>query len=128
MAFTNLSGPRFDSLWIPRCVHTDPSAASVGWTEKKVAAASDEIESEYYRRRDLSDGLNRCCKTCCALFRAGTLNSSLDKEDWLPAVAEGRLRASVWKSSMPDWGSSSNSVASNTHSSETKATNRQFTT
>jgi dihydrolipoamide dehydrogenase len=29
---------RFDQRWIPRCVHTEPSVASVGWTEQEAAA------------------------------------------------------------------------------------------
>jgi dihydrolipoamide dehydrogenase len=29
---------RFDHRWIPRCVHTEPSVASVGWTEQEAAA------------------------------------------------------------------------------------------
>jgi dihydrolipoamide dehydrogenase len=35
---------RFDLRWIPRCVHTDPPVASVGWTEKEAIAAGHEIE------------------------------------------------------------------------------------
>jgi dihydrolipoamide dehydrogenase len=33
---------RFDRRWIPRCVHTDPAIAAVGWTEEE--AAIDGIE------------------------------------------------------------------------------------
>ena len=29
---------RFDQRWIPRCVHTEPSVASVGWPEQEAAA------------------------------------------------------------------------------------------
>ena len=29
---------RFDHRWIPRCVHTEPSVASVGWTDQEAAA------------------------------------------------------------------------------------------
>jgi len=33
---------RFDRRWIPRCIHTDPAIAAVGWTEEE--AAIDGIE------------------------------------------------------------------------------------
>ena len=29
---------RFDHRWIPRCVHTEPTVASVGWTDQEAAA------------------------------------------------------------------------------------------
>jgi len=35
---------RFDLRWIPRCVHTDPPVASVGWTEREATAAGHEFE------------------------------------------------------------------------------------
>jgi pyruvate/2-oxoglutarate dehydrogenase complex dihydrolipoamide dehydrogenase (E3) component len=35
---------RFDSRWIPRCVHTDPPVASAGWTEHEAIAAGLTIE------------------------------------------------------------------------------------
>jgi len=35
---------RFDSRWIPRCLHTDPPIASVGWTEQEAAAAGIDFE------------------------------------------------------------------------------------
>jgi len=35
---------RFDSRWVPRCIHTDPPVASVGWTEKEAIDAGQEIE------------------------------------------------------------------------------------
>jgi dihydrolipoamide dehydrogenase len=35
---------RFNSRWIPRCVHTDPPVASTGWTEKEAKAAEHTIE------------------------------------------------------------------------------------
>jgi dihydrolipoamide dehydrogenase len=35
---------RFDSRWVPRCVHTDPPVASVGWTEKEASDAGHAIE------------------------------------------------------------------------------------
>ena len=33
---------RFDHRWIPRCVHTEPSIAAVGWTEPEAAAQGIE--------------------------------------------------------------------------------------
>jgi dihydrolipoamide dehydrogenase len=33
---------RFDQRWIPRCVHTEPSIAAVGWTEQEAAAQGIE--------------------------------------------------------------------------------------
>jgi dihydrolipoamide dehydrogenase len=33
---------RFDRRWIPRCVHTEPCIASVGWSEHEAAAAGLE--------------------------------------------------------------------------------------
>jgi dihydrolipoamide dehydrogenase len=33
---------RFDHRWIPRCVHTEPSIAAVGWTEQEAAAEGIE--------------------------------------------------------------------------------------
>jgi dihydrolipoamide dehydrogenase len=33
---------RFDRRWIPRCVHTEPCIASVGWTEHEAAVAKLE--------------------------------------------------------------------------------------
>jgi pyruvate/2-oxoglutarate dehydrogenase complex dihydrolipoamide dehydrogenase (E3) component len=46
VAVENILGKydRFDSRWVPRCVHTDPPVASVGWTEKEAIAAGHEIE------------------------------------------------------------------------------------
>jgi dihydrolipoamide dehydrogenase len=35
---------RFDSRWVPRCVHTDPPVASVGWTEQEAIDAGQDIE------------------------------------------------------------------------------------
>jgi dihydrolipoamide dehydrogenase len=35
---------RFDLRWVPRCIHTNPPVASVGWTEKEAIAAGHEIE------------------------------------------------------------------------------------
>jgi dihydrolipoamide dehydrogenase len=35
---------RFDLRWIPRCVHTDPPVASVGWTEREAIAAGHDFE------------------------------------------------------------------------------------
>jgi dihydrolipoamide dehydrogenase len=34
----------FNLRWVPRCVHTDPPVASVGWTEKEAIAAGHNIE------------------------------------------------------------------------------------
>jgi dihydrolipoamide dehydrogenase len=33
---------RFDHRWIPRCVHTEPSIAAVGWTEQEAGAQGIE--------------------------------------------------------------------------------------
>lgn len=33
---------RFDHRWIPRCVHTEPCVAAVGWTEEQAAAEGIE--------------------------------------------------------------------------------------
>ena len=33
---------RFDYRWIPRCVHTEPCVAAVGWTEEQAAAEGIE--------------------------------------------------------------------------------------
>jgi dihydrolipoamide dehydrogenase len=33
---------RFDRRWIPRCVHTDPAIAAVGWTEEEAAVEGIE--------------------------------------------------------------------------------------
>jgi dihydrolipoamide dehydrogenase len=33
---------RFDHRWIPRCVHTEPSIAAVGWTEEEAGAQGIE--------------------------------------------------------------------------------------
>jgi dihydrolipoamide dehydrogenase len=33
---------RFDARWIPRCVHTEPCLAVVGWTEQEAAAEGTE--------------------------------------------------------------------------------------
>jgi len=35
---------RFDSRWVPRCVHTDPPVASVGWTEEEAINSGQDIE------------------------------------------------------------------------------------
>ncbi len=44
VAISSIQGreARFDHLWIPRCVHTEPCVASVGWTEQEAAAAGLE--------------------------------------------------------------------------------------
>jgi dihydrolipoamide dehydrogenase len=34
---------RFDQRWIPRCIHTDPPVASVGWAEREAASAGLEF-------------------------------------------------------------------------------------
>jgi len=42
---------RFSQRWVPRCVHTDPLIASVGWTEEEAARAgvSAIAHSETFR-------------------------------------------------------------------------------
>jgi pyruvate/2-oxoglutarate dehydrogenase complex dihydrolipoamide dehydrogenase (E3) component len=35
---------RFDLRWVPRCLHSNPPVASVGWTEREASAAGHEIE------------------------------------------------------------------------------------
>jgi dihydrolipoamide dehydrogenase len=46
VAVTTILGKaaRFDSRWVPRCVHTDPPVASVGWTEEEAIKAGQDIE------------------------------------------------------------------------------------
>lgn len=35
--------PRFSSRWIPRCIHTDPGAASIGWNEDEAGRAGLDV-------------------------------------------------------------------------------------
>jgi dihydrolipoamide dehydrogenase len=44
VAISSIQGgeARFDHRWIPRCVHTEPCVASVGWTEQEAATAGLE--------------------------------------------------------------------------------------
>jgi len=34
---------RFSSRWIPRCIHTDPAAASIGWNEDEAGRAGIDV-------------------------------------------------------------------------------------
>jgi dihydrolipoamide dehydrogenase len=34
---------RFSSLWIPRCIHTDPPVASIGWNEDEAGRAGLDV-------------------------------------------------------------------------------------
>jgi dihydrolipoamide dehydrogenase len=42
---------RFSSRWIPRCIHTDPGAASIGWNEDEAGKAGLDViaHSETFR-------------------------------------------------------------------------------
>ena len=46
---------RFDHRWIPRCVHTEPCLASVGWTEQEAAAEGLEYQAVSDTIRLISD-------------------------------------------------------------------------
>ena len=34
---------RFSARWIPRCIHTDPGAASIGWNEDEAGRAGLDV-------------------------------------------------------------------------------------
>jgi pyruvate/2-oxoglutarate dehydrogenase complex dihydrolipoamide dehydrogenase (E3) component len=46
---------RFDLRWVPRCLHSNPPVASVGWTEREASAAGHEIEILEERLRLVTD-------------------------------------------------------------------------
>jgi dihydrolipoamide dehydrogenase len=46
---------RFDYRWIPRCVHTEPCVAAVGWTEEQAAAEGIEYLAVSDNIRLISD-------------------------------------------------------------------------
>jgi dihydrolipoamide dehydrogenase len=46
---------RFSSRWIPRCIHTDPPAASIGWTEEEAGKAGFDAISNSQTFRLVTD-------------------------------------------------------------------------
>jgi dihydrolipoamide dehydrogenase len=46
---------RYDPRWIPRCIHTEPAVASVGWAENEAARSGIEFEVVSGSMRLISD-------------------------------------------------------------------------
>ncbi len=46
---------RFSSLWIPRCIHTDPPAASIGWNEDQAGRAGLDVIAHSQTFRLMTD-------------------------------------------------------------------------
>jgi dihydrolipoamide dehydrogenase len=46
---------RFSSRWIPRCIHTDPPAASIGWNEDEAGKAGLDVISHSQTFRLVTD-------------------------------------------------------------------------
>src|SRR5271157_1364583 len=46
---------RFSSRWIPRCIHTDPPAASIGWSEEEAGKAGFDAISNSQTFRLVTD-------------------------------------------------------------------------
>ncbi len=46
---------RFSARWVPRCIHTDPSIASVGWNEDEAGKAGLDLISHCQTFRLLTD-------------------------------------------------------------------------
>jgi len=46
---------RFDLRWIPRCVHTDPQVASVGWAEHEATEAGLDVVIASESRRFITE-------------------------------------------------------------------------
>jgi len=46
---------RFSALWIPRCIHTDPPIASIGWNEEDAARAGLNVISHSQTFRLVTD-------------------------------------------------------------------------
>ena len=46
---------RFSARWIPRCIHTDPGAASIGWNEDEAGRAGLDVITHNQRFRLVTD-------------------------------------------------------------------------
>jgi dihydrolipoamide dehydrogenase len=46
---------RFSARWIPRCIHTDPGAASIGWNEDEAGRAGHDVITHNQRFRLVTD-------------------------------------------------------------------------
>ena len=46
---------RFSARWIPRCIHTDPRAASIGWNEDEAGRAGLDVITHSQRFRLVTD-------------------------------------------------------------------------
>jgi dihydrolipoamide dehydrogenase len=46
---------RFSARWIPRCIHTDPGAASIGWDEDEAGRAGLDVITHNQRFRLVTD-------------------------------------------------------------------------
>jgi pyruvate/2-oxoglutarate dehydrogenase complex dihydrolipoamide dehydrogenase (E3) component len=50
-----LSPSRFFARWVPRCIHTDPLIASIGWNEDEAGKAGLELMAHTQTFRLLTD-------------------------------------------------------------------------
>jgi dihydrolipoamide dehydrogenase len=46
---------RFSARWIPRCIHTDPGAASIGWNEDEAGSAGLDVIAHHQTFRLVTD-------------------------------------------------------------------------